>query len=222
MESQIFGRVAHAALRVVSDAINGMPFARLDPKLRKALLFLKDRVLYDRPKEMVSMERKVIHIYTDACFETSLSGLGGVAFSADGQSMGFFGESLSAGQVERIKKLGQKTIIAELESLAIPAGVETWMRGLRDCLAVIFCDNDSALASMIKVRSHNQFVFAVACILADYESSGNHSFSFERVPSVSNLADAPSRLNFDSHSLDHRSKPDLDTLVDNVRSNPLL
>ena len=124
-----------------------MPFARLDPKLKKALLFLKDRVLYDRPKEMVSMERKVIRIYTDACFETSLSGLGGVAFSADGQSMGFFGESLSAGQLERIKKLGQKTIIAELESLAILAGVETWIRGLRDCLVVIFCDNDSAFIS---------------------------------------------------------------------------
>ena len=134
VESQIFGRVAHAALRIASDAVNGVPFARLDPKLKKALLFLKDRVLHDRPKEMVSTERKVIHIYTDACFETELSGLGGVAYSDDGQCMGFFGESLDVSQVERIKKSGQKTVIAELESLAMLAGVKTWMGGLRDCL----------------------------------------------------------------------------------------
>ncbi len=131
MESQIFGRVAHAALRVVSDAVNGMPFARLDPKLKKALLFLVNRVLNDHPKEMVSMKRKVINIYTDACFEPNLSsGLGGVAYSAGGQTMDFFGRSLHAGQVERIKKPGQKTVIAELEALAMLAQSLPWPASL--------------------------------------------------------------------------------------------
>ena len=83
----------------------------------------------------------------------------------------------------------------------------------------------SALASVIKVGSHNPFVFSVACILAEYESSGNHSFWFERVPSVSNPADVPSRLHFDNLRMNRRIRPDLNTLVDDVckhRSNPLM
>ena len=59
MESQIFGRVAHAVLRVVSSAINGSPFTRVDQDLRKALTFLKSRVLNDPPKELTSVHHSV-------------------------------------------------------------------------------------------------------------------------------------------------------------------
>ena len=225
MESQIFGRVAHAALRVISSAINGAPFTRVDQDLRRALTFLKSRVLNDPPKELTSVHRNVIHIYTDACFEPHLSGLGGVAYTASGQTIGFFGEALQSCQVNRIKKTGQKTIIGELEALAMLAGARTWLEGLASSLVVIFCDNDGALASMIKVGSHNPFVFAVACLLAECETASNHRFWFERVPSVSNPSDGPSRQHFEGLDPALRIRLVIDQLVDDVcirRSDPLM
>ena len=90
---------------------------------------------------------------------------------------------------------------------------------------VIFCDNDSALASMIKVGSHNPFVFAVACLLAECETAGNHRFWFERVPSVSNPSDGPSRQHFDGLDSALSIRPVIDQLVDDVcarRSDPLM
>lgn len=225
IESQIFGRVAHAALRVISSAINGAPFTRVDQDLRRALTFLKSRVLNDPPKELTSVHRNVIHIYTDACFEPHLSGLGGVAYTASGQTIGFFGEALQSCQVNRIKKTGQKTIIGELEALAMLAGARTWLEGLASSLVVIFCDNDGALASMIKVGSPNPFVFAVACLLAECETASNHRFWFERVPSVSNPSDGPSRQQFEGLDPALRIRPVIDQLVDDVcirRSDPLM
>ena len=56
------------------------------------------------------------------------------------------------------------------------------------------CDNDSVLASLIKLGSSNDFVCAIASLLADFEAESRISLWFERVPSASNPADAPSRL----------------------------
>ena len=79
-ESHIYGRNAHSALRVLSRHIHGSPFVKVDEALSKALIFLRDRVLVSQCKVVSCQYKAVRHIYTDACFETRLAGLGGVAY----------------------------------------------------------------------------------------------------------------------------------------------
>ena len=194
VESHIYGRNAHSALRILSRHIHGSPFVRVDKELRKALIFLRDRVLVSQPKVVSCQYKNVRHIYTDACFETRLAGVGGVAYDGNAVPLGFFSHSLDAGMVEQIKQPGQENVIAELEALALLAGVKVWLHGLSDLQVVLFCDNDSVLASLIKLGSNNSFVCAIASLIADFEAESRISLWFERVPSASNPADAPSRL----------------------------
>ena len=194
VESHIYGRNAHSALRILSRRIHGSPFVRVDEELSKALIFLRDRVLVSQPKVVSCKYKDVRHIYTDACFEPRLAGLGGVAYERNAVPLGFFSHSLDASVVEQIKQPGQENVIAELEALALMAGVKVWLPGLVDIQVVLFCDNDSVLASLIKLGSKNDFVCAIASLLADFEAGSRISLWFERVPSASNPADAPSRL----------------------------
>ncbi len=162
--------------------------------LGKALIFLRDRVLVSQPKVVSCQYKDVRHIYTDACFETRLAGVGGVAYDGHAVPLGFFSHSLDASVVEQMRQPGQENVIAELEALALMAGVRVWLQGLSDLQVVLFCDNDSVLASLIKLGSNNAFVCAIASLLADFEAESRISLWFERVPSASNPADAPPRL----------------------------
>ncbi len=123
--------------------------------------------------------------------------------------LGFHGHALQNDHIDLIKKSGQKTIIARLEALAILAGVELWLNKLRGFLVVIFCDNDSALASMSKVGSQNKFVFAVALLLAEHEFQ---------------VCD-PSRQKCEHFDFACRKQVDFDALVKSVcerRDHPLM
>ena len=73
--------------------------------------------------------KDVGHIYTDACFETRLAGVGGVTYDGNAVPLGFFSHSLDASVVEQIKQPGQENVIAELEDLAVIAGVKVWLQG---------------------------------------------------------------------------------------------
>ena len=225
VESFIYGRNAHAALRTVSRHIHGAPFVRVDAELRRALTFLRDRILVSDPRLVSCGEMSVRHIYTDACFEPNLSGLGGLAYDGDGNALGYFSHSLDPDVVQKIERPGQETVIAELEALALLAGIKVWLRGVVDTHVVLFCDNDSVLASLIKLGSKNDFVFAVASIIAEIEAESRLSIWFERVPSASNPADSPSRMdlagleNLDEHTVD------FDSLVQEVlnrKSDPII
>ena len=224
VESHIYGRNAHSALRILSRNIHGSPFVKVDEELHKALIFLRDRVLVSQPREVSCQYKHVRHIYTDACFETRLAGVGGVAYDGSAVPLGFFSHSLDASIVERIKQPDQENVIAELEALALIAGVKVWLQGLVDLQVVLFCDNDSVLASLIKLGSKNDFVCAIASLLADFEAESRISLWFERVPSASNPADAPSRLDKSGLKDIPELKVDFNSIVQEVlirKSNPL-
>ena len=224
VESHIYGRNAHSALRILSRHIHGSPFVRVDKELRRALIFLRDRVLVSQPKVVSCQYKDVRHIYTDACFEVSLAGVGGVAYDGNAVPLGFFSQSLDASAVEQIRQPGQENVIAELEALALLAGVRVWLRGLSDLQVVLFCDNDSVLASLIKLGSNNAFVCAIASLLADFEAESRISLWFERVPSASNPADAPSRLDKSGLKDIPELEVDFDSILQEVlvgKSDPL-
>ena len=75
------------------------------------------------PKKIRCVDREVMHLYTDACFEQDMSGLGGVLYSSSGQTIEFFSHMLGDDQISLVNSAGNKTIIGELGALAIVVGL---------------------------------------------------------------------------------------------------
>ena len=185
-------------------------------QLKAALVFLKDRVLNASPKKIKCVDREVMQLYTDACFEQGMSGLGGVLYSSSGQTIEFFSHMLDDDQISLVNSAGNRTIIGELEALAIVVGLESIALQFSGCDIIVFVDNESALASMIKVGSSNDFMCA-ASLVADLELDKDYKMWFERVPSNSNpAADDPSRGELCSLSHVRRSNVDLHGVISKV------
>ena len=122
-ESQVYGRLAKKALREVSRVIHGRGSNQVDEKLRDALVFLKNRILTSPPR-LVNCERPgLIHVYTDACQDEDYSGIGGLAYDSLGNIIGYFSQAITSLEISQINLEDKKTVIAELESLAVLAGL---------------------------------------------------------------------------------------------------
>lgn len=94
VESQIYGRAAHRALKEITHALCSSSKGSVSNQLKAALTFLKDRVLTAPPKKLRCVDREVLHLYTDACFEHDMSGLGGVLYRSSGEAVEFFSHML--------------------------------------------------------------------------------------------------------------------------------
>ena len=209
-ESQIFGRLAHKALREISSAISSSLGCPITDHLREALSFLASRVVNSIPREVLCGHRSVIHLYTDACHEEHGSGVGGVMYDQTGKETANFGNFLTPSELDLINLDDRKTIIAELESLAVLMGVDMLSKRYPHHDAIVFVDNDAGLAAMIRVTSHNQFMLASSALVAELECDHGLRLWFERVPSHSNPADLPSRGDFSQ--LDQSVTVSCDTL----------
>ena len=85
----------------------------------------------------------------------------------------------------------------QLEILAGPLALQTWSPNLRGRQIIHFVDNDAAASSLVKGYSPK----ADSCALAGsyWILAAKHEIEsyIDRVESKSNLADGPSRVNFD-------------------------
>jgi hypothetical protein len=64
------------------------------------------------------------HLYVDAAFEPGgHSGIGGLLPDKDGKCLGFFSEVVSPSLTPAISRADQKTVIFELEGLALATGI---------------------------------------------------------------------------------------------------
>ena len=96
---------------------------------------------------MVANHQEPLYLFTDACYEPQAewcAGLGAVVFGADGNALGFFSfcakESVRAALGEGVKK----TIIFELEFLALLVALVHWKNVFRNRPLVCHLDNNTA------------------------------------------------------------------------------
>ncbi|CAE7610463.1 unnamed protein product [Symbiodinium natans] len=169
MSGQIAGRLPRALLRAVTVAV----------RLRPAL-------------------RDVIFVYTDASQEgvDNLDmGLGAVVQDHEGTILGWFGLLLPRDVAEDILREGKKCI-NELESLTVALTVRLCAAILLQRHVVFYLDNEAARVTLLRMQSENAMLDAVAKISAVHESELSCIPWYARVPSRSNIADAPSRCCF--------------------------
>ena len=110
----------------------------------------------------------------------------------------FFFVEMPAALLQQINISQRKTIICECEFFAVLCSMLIWKRDLHQCNVVIHTDNDGVRDSFITCHtaSRNSLPILDAILAAENDTECNSWIT--RVPTESNIADDPSRLQVDN------------------------
>lgn len=191
--NQLFGRRFRNCLKDLNTHVS-RGFRLLSDELRGSFELMVELLTANAPRRVDVNFMDWVHIYVDAAFEPSgYSGIGGMILSADGECLGCFSEEVPPLLIERLKKEDQKTVIFELEGLAIAAALHCFGNVARGKRVVVFTDNQSAQSCMVKCKSNNHHMNLIVRSVCSAEESLGLVTWIERVPSQSNPADELSR-----------------------------
>eukprot|EP00435_Cladocopium_sp_Y103_P061907 s913_g23.t1 len=201
-EGFTFGRVANSSVKALSRFCRGPSKKRkLDDELRRALLFLRERVKEGKPLKIERSLHNTWLVFTDgACNpEDGTGSVGGVLYDPSGRCLFYFGESIPKHVMDDLFERS-KNPIHEIEVLPVLIAALVWGEFFANSQVVYYIDNESA--RMAYIRGTGETVRASLLIqsFVETEAEQQHRVWFGRVPSFSNPADSPSRLEF-SHVL---------------------
>ena len=193
----VFGRIAKSALAAVTTHAYHSTSASLDDRTQLALAMHERLLTEGRPRELRPKCCTTWYVQTDACYEKAedeaFSGIGAVLFTPRGEPIRFFSNRLSAELLAKLNPADKKTAIFECEFFALLCAFITW-GDMIEGAAVFYTDNNAVRDALIACSSSNLIarrqlvsVLALECI---------HQITpwYARVPTDSNLADKPSRL----------------------------
>jgi hypothetical protein len=112
-EAQIFGRLTSLHMKQLSRLENLVGEISIDSDLAESLKFLRDRVITGGPRRVLSTVCRVFHLYTDACFESSDGGVGGVLIGGNGDVLSFFSEKVNVETVNLLNPDKKQNLIFE-------------------------------------------------------------------------------------------------------------
>eukprot|EP00435_Cladocopium_sp_Y103_P011956 s4954_g3.t1 len=220
-EAQIFGRLTGVHLKQLARLENMVGEAVVDDELKRSLVFLRNRVLTGSPRRVLSEEGRVFHLYTDACQEKDMAGVGGVLVSDEGEVLSFFSGKVSTSSVEKLNPLKKRGLIFELEALAVLLGTTQLLHpmSLRPCdWVVVFVDNDAVLSRLISGKGNLKLEQEIFQMILEWEFDASSVVWYERVPSHANIADGPSRCDISGLDVRRQIHVDPDDLVRDVVS----
>ena len=217
----LFGRVANYAMSVIGKrASSCSTVGNLDSQLKRALLFLKERVLVSKPLELTRMAGKTFFVFTDGAVEPAADGtqilasVGGILYNSDGVAEAFFSEKVPQLILNMFLQHSSHPIF-EVELLATLVAAHVWASAIANTYVVFYIDNEAAKSALLKSYSSVLFGNILTTCFAQIEFEQNLKVWFGRVPSYSNPADKPSRFEV-QHLLDADSalvKPSWDQIV---------
>ena len=191
--NQLFGRRFRNCLQELNLHI-ARNMHSVGAELEHALKLISHLLSINAPRTVGTRHSNWFHLYVDASFEPEgFSGIGGVLFDPQGKCVGCFSEVVDKALLESIMKEDQLTAIMELEALAILAGIGIFSDVFKGGRLVVFTDNQSAQASLVKCRSNNDRVDLIIKGICASEEKLDTMCWIERVPSFSNPADFLSR-----------------------------
>ena len=191
----IFGRSGKNALQQITQHAYAKPFRKdIGLPLMRALSLLRHRMSQPVPRVINSAVADSFFLYTDAMFNSDrASGLGGVLVDPCGEVCSWFSCILSADIVQPFFDNDEVTIIGELETLAVALALFVWEELLKSRHVVCFIDNEGSKFSLIRGYSSSLSISVICDLVARTLDSEVIIPWFSRIPSASNLADAPSR-----------------------------
>jgi hypothetical protein len=210
--NHLFGRRFKNCLRELNTHIS-RGFKSLTPELCAALRMISHLLELNKPRVVDTCHFEWVHLYVDAAYEPAgQSGIGGLLLASDGSCLGFFSESVSKELVESIKRPDQKTVIFELEGLAVAIGLSVFHSMLAGKRVVIFTDNQAVQSCLIRCKSANLHMDYIVRYVCRQEERLSTMAWIERVPSQSNPSDSLSREVVESLSDMKRTRVDLLTM----------
>lgn len=81
---------------------------------------------YGSPRRVFSTVRETVYILTDASFDDSRGGLGGVLIDQQGAVLAWFSLMLDEQQVQQFIQGDAQVVIGELETLAPTIAMDLW------------------------------------------------------------------------------------------------
>ena len=200
-EGQIFGRRSFMRMKLIGERALGEGKAELDQALRDSLVYMRDRVINGPPRQVMTRLANTWFLYTDACYEADhpswVAGLGGVLVSWGGKPVSFFSFKCTEGILQRLNRTHLLNPIYLLEGLAAILGLRVWTSLIRGSRIVASLDNEGVLGSFMSCRTSQSFT-PILCALTDWENSNQTHVWYDFVPSEANVADPPSRGDYNS------------------------
>ena len=198
--SLAFGRCGGVAIRALGEAIRAGPGRRIviRGELARALWTLRRHLLEARPREIRCVHSTAPLLFFDGAFEPlpgggNLGSVGGILLDPHDQAYEFFRLQLSGVQVRFLLGLTGQTAIFELELLPVVVGRRLWQHRLTERSLICFVDNEAAKCALIAGYSAKPAACSILDEVAVLDVRGGTLPWYDRVSSVSNLADAPSR-----------------------------
>eukprot|EP00435_Cladocopium_sp_Y103_P051887 s469_g16.t1 len=197
-EGYTFGRVANSSVKALGRFCTGPSVERpLDDDMTRALRFLGARVVEGKPLKIERALHTTWLVFTDgACDpEAGTGSVGGMIYDPNGQCLRFFGEAVPP---EIMKDLlsRSKNPIHELEILPVFIAADLWGDMYPHAQVVYYIDNESSRMAHIKGTGETLRASMIIEQFVKIEFDAQHRVWFGRVPSYSNPADSPSRLDF--------------------------
>ena len=199
--SLTFGRAGGVALRALGTAIEQGKHQRhiqMNEQLLRALLVLRRHLLGARPREIHVAVPTPLLLFTDGAFEptragTNIGSIGAILLDPLDSFFEFFMFRLTDDQLSLL--LGAaKTAIFHLELLPVLVSRRTWSRRFAARPFIAFNDNEAAKAALVASYSGDPIGVQILSLIAEQDVSDGALGWYERVPTSSNPADAPSRL----------------------------
>eukprot|EP00435_Cladocopium_sp_Y103_P073752 s20_g45.t1 len=204
-DAQIFGRFAKSALHEIGRVSLGeRDMQPLSDSVQRSLQWMKDRVVTGPPRKIDFNDAETFYLFLDgACtdvsekHEWSGTSIGGVLVYPDGSVRECFGEQLPQEWMQGWGWDAQQQYIFEAEIMPYAVSLVIWKNVLRRKCVFAFIDNEGARAAWIAGFASTKAAQHMLHIGTTLESRLAVYPYFARVPTHSNLGDAPSRGKFD-------------------------
>ena len=159
-------------------------------------LEMSHRLLLTAPPRRISAvsDEKPCVVFTDGAYENGVASCGVVLVSPRSSKAKVMSFVVPEDLVAEWKKDGQEQVIAQAELLPIMMVKKQMKWALQGARVLYFIDNEGVKEALVSgsTRSEQSKKMLIECMVQDAKS--NSLTWYARVPSPSNLADAPSRM----------------------------
>ena len=196
-EGYVFGRTAQRCVRTVGElSLRSAKSSTLTSLELRCFRDLKERVLSAPPIEISRTVLDTWIVFTDGACEGAgdkVGSIGGVLINPYGYLVKYFSSKVPTVFMSKLCETSANPIY-ELELLPVLVSYLCWREHLANSQTVFYLDNDAARAGLTKALGATQQAEAIVHHVTSIESEICNKPWYGRVPTASNIADDPSRL----------------------------
>ena len=203
-EGQVFGRSAKLALQAIGSPVrNGRDCEPLSEEVRFGLRWMLDRIVHAPPRLVTTAWEPTLMLFVDGACEPApdseaglVTSVGAILLDCNGKGLKFFGMSLPDEVTNEWGRNGRRQLVFEAEVLPYLLALECWRDLMSKHHVLVFIDNDGARHSWVRGGADSFHAMRMIHKGALLEAHLDVKPFFCRVPTSSNVADGPSRQNF--------------------------